>query len=86
MGNKCDMGDERRAVSTAEGETLAKEYNIKFFETSAKQGLGVEEIFLSLAINVKARMINEGITGIIVSGGRHVVANNLNDSKKKGCC
>ncbi len=36
IANKCDM--ENRAVSLEEGEALAKEYSIPFFETSAKQG------------------------------------------------
>ena len=35
LGNKCDMSD-KRAVSKEEGEKLAQEFNIDFFETSAK--------------------------------------------------
>lgn len=83
IGNKCDMSDQR-AVTTAEGEALAKEYNVPFFETSAKQGVNVEKAFISLATDVKARMIDEGITGISTEGHR-VVTKNSNGTKKD-CC
>ena len=36
VGNKSDIDD--RQVSTQEGERLAKEMGVKFFETSAKTG------------------------------------------------
>lgn len=48
IGNKSDMID-RRAISTKEGQELAKKHNIKFFETSAKEGTNVIEAFDTLA-------------------------------------
>ena len=42
IGNKCDIEDQRM-VTKEEGEKLAKEYDIKFFETSAKQDFQVGE-------------------------------------------
>jgi hypothetical protein len=47
-------------VATAEGEALAKEYQIHFFETSAKANLNVEEAFLTIATDAVHRMMNEG--------------------------
>ena len=44
VGNKCDLINERK-VSTQEGQNLANQYNIKFFETSAKEGTNVDELF-----------------------------------------
>jgi hypothetical protein len=44
VGNKSDMADEKRAVPYAKGQALADEYGIKFFETSAKENLNVEEV------------------------------------------
>jgi hypothetical protein len=38
------MADEKRAVPYAKGKALADEYNIRFFETSAKDNLNVEEV------------------------------------------
>ena len=44
VGNKCDLNNERK-VSIDKGQNLAKLYNIKFFEASAKEGTNVEELF-----------------------------------------
>ena len=41
VGNKCDRED--RKVSFEEGSKLAAEFNMKYFETSAKLNLGIEE-------------------------------------------
>ena len=47
FGNKNDL-KEHRQVKVSEGKTLAKKYNIKFFETSAKDGINIKEGFESL--------------------------------------
>jgi len=44
VGNKIDEKD-KRIISYDEGKNLAKELNIHFFETSAKTGKNVNEIF-----------------------------------------
>jgi Ras-related protein Rab-8A len=54
VGNKCDMEDKRQ-VSTAQGQNLAKEFNIKFFETSAKADINVEKAFQAIARDSKKR-------------------------------
>jgi len=46
VGNKSDMADEKRAVPYAKGKALADEYNIRFFETSAKDNINVEDVSL----------------------------------------
>ena len=51
VGNKCDLIDER-IISKEEGEKKAKEYNIKFFETSARNNINVKECFMSLIENI----------------------------------
>ncbi|GAB4824366.1 Ras- protein RABE1c [Ancistrocladus abbreviatus] len=56
VGNKADMDDSKRAVPTAKGQALADEYGIKFFETSAKTNLNVEEVFFSIARDIKQRL------------------------------
>jgi hypothetical protein len=55
IGNKSDCHYER-CISYAEGDNLAKEYNIHFFETSAKEIHNVEPAFLALATEVKNRL------------------------------
>eukprot|EP00218_Dolichomastix_sp_CCMP3274_P006602 CAMPEP_0170143460 /NCGR_PEP_ID=MMETSP0033_2-20121228/11068_1 /TAXON_ID=195969 /ORGANISM="Dolichomastix tenuilepis, Strain CCMP3274" /LENGTH=230 /DNA_ID=CAMNT_0010379909 /DNA_START=129 /DNA_END=821 /DNA_ORIENTATION=+ len=70
VGNKVDLGDEeaeagedgaeqqqrRRVVSTARGQALADEFGIKFFETSAKRNINVEQSFSTIAREVTARL------------------------------
>ena len=47
LGNKCDM-EENRQVTKEEGEKLAQQYNLSFFETSNKTGKNIEEAGLEL--------------------------------------
>ncbi|EMP28212.1 Ras-related protein Rab-13 [Chelonia mydas] len=42
LGNKCDM-ETKRKVQRERAEKLAKEHGIRFFETSAKSSVNVEE-------------------------------------------
>ena len=47
IGNKIDLENERQ-VSTEEGKALAEQYNLSFFETSAKSGYNVNEAFFTM--------------------------------------
>lgn len=49
IGNKCDVSESEREVSSEEGSKLADEHNIDFFETSAKTSHNVETAFKKLA-------------------------------------
>uniref|UniRef100_A0A9J7XI17 small monomeric GTPase n=1 Tax=Cyprinus carpio carpio TaxID=630221 RepID=A0A9J7XI17_CYPCA len=51
LGNKCDI-EAKRKVSKEIGEKLAKEHGIRFFETSAKSSINVEESFADLARDI----------------------------------
>ncbi|XP_048476335.1 ras-related protein Rab-13-like [Rhincodon typus] len=51
LGNKCDM-ENKRKVPKDKAEKLAKDHGIRFFETSAKSSLNVEEAFRSLAHDI----------------------------------
>jgi len=55
IGNKCDH-ESARQVSTDEGTKLADEYGVKFFETSAKNDINVNECFTTIAREAKARI------------------------------
>ena len=46
-GNKCHLQDEK-IVSKERGQNLADEYEMNFFETSAKNDINVTEAFRSL--------------------------------------
>ena len=54
VGNKTDLHD-RRQVTTEEGEALAAELRMKYYETSARENYNVDEAFMGLAAEVKRR-------------------------------
>ena len=98
VGNKCDLEKERE-VSEEEGKELAETNGMIFFETSAKTGKNVEEVFVESAKHI-AKKINEGYydldndsCGIKKGSGNtnNVVLNsgddnNKNEEDKKGPC
>lgn len=45
VGNKCDKTEERQ-ITEAEGKKCASDNHIHFYETSAKTGLNVNEVFM----------------------------------------
>ena len=56
VATKCDV--EERAVSELEGRKLGDEFGVPYFETSAKLGLGVNEVFEELAGAAARRKLN----------------------------
>ncbi|XP_075834429.1 ras-related protein Rab-13 isoform X1 [Microtus pennsylvanicus] len=58
LGNKCDM-EAKRKVQKEQADKLAREHGIRFFETSAKSSMNVDEAFNSLARDI-----------LLKSGGR----------------
>ena len=59
VGNKCDLNDKRQ-VSIEEGRELAEKNEMLFFETSAKDGINVDEIFSKTAQEI-AKKIEQGV-------------------------
>ena len=45
VGNKIDIKEEDRCVKTEDGKKLAEEFKLPFFESSAKIGININEIF-----------------------------------------
>jgi Ras-related protein Rab-2A len=100
VGNKSDLED-RRQVSTEEGQELADKYGILFYETSAKDGTNVSEIFQDSAEKI-AKNIEQGYYDLenencgIKQGvnrpGKNETNINLgnnnsnNNGRKNGCC
>ena len=99
VGNKCDLEKERE-VSEEEGKELAETNGMIFFETSAKTGKNVEEVFVESAKHI-AKKINEGYydldndsCGIKKGSGdtnNVVLGEDSNNNKKEenknsGCC
>eukprot|EP01092_Planopodium_desertum_P011377 TRINITY_DN51695_c0_g2_i1.p1 TRINITY_DN51695_c0_g2~~TRINITY_DN51695_c0_g2_i1.p1 ORF type:complete len:133 (-),score=25.16 TRINITY_DN51695_c0_g2_i1:60-458(-) len=93
IGNKCDL-DDKRVVEFEKGKALADEFGIKFAETSAKSAAGVEKAFISLAEDIKKRLIDTNSEKSASSIEREESGNikigatpTAGDAgKKKGCC
>lgn len=91
-GNKIDL--EKREVTTEEGEKLAKDYGIPFFEISNKEGINVTESCLALANKIVEQREAEANTNNSdntkdeskVEKGKKLDEVQANDKKKKKCC
>ena len=84
IGNKCDLAD--RMVEKERGEEMAKNLKIKYFETSALTGQGINEAFEELAKQIfKNKNPNENISrNISITYNKPEDA--LKKKKGKGCC
>ena len=51
IGNKSDLEDKRQ-VTTEEGQKFAEENNLNFYETSALNGNNIEDIFIQSATDL----------------------------------
>ena len=78
IGNKCDRTDKK--ISTGQGEALAKELGIQFFETRAKNKINVDETCYYIAKEIKDKRVGE------VQGIRDTIkVKDRKPPKKKGC-
>lgn len=53
VGNKCDLPEEQRRVTTEEGFALCAWLQVPFFEISAKAGINIEEAFFELVREIQ---------------------------------
>ena len=87
IGNKCDL-EEKRETSKEEAEKLAKEYEMDYFETSAKTGYNVNEAIEHLVETVLKK--KELITAIIKKKKEEkeeaIRIEEMNQKKKKNNC
>ena len=55
-GNKCDLPDNRKQISSAMGKGFADNHRLIFAETSAKSGEGIQVLFQKLAEEIYKKM------------------------------
>ena len=58
IGNKWDVSSNERVIPTSKGKNFASENNMLFFETSAKSGEGIKDLFVTIAHKVYEQMKN----------------------------
>ena len=58
VGNKCDVNSNERKVSKSQGKNFAAENNMFFFETSAKTGEGINDLFITIANKLYEKIKN----------------------------
>ena len=97
VGNKSDLNDIRE-VSYEEGKAFAKSHNMLFFESSAKTGDNINEIFTKSVTQISKNIVNNVYNLENESCGIRVGLNrdsfvlekenhdNNNKIKKKKCC
>jgi small GTP-binding protein len=78
VANKIDH--EERVVTVEEGEKLAKSFNLKIFESSAKENINVTEAFQEVIENISVNYSN------IMTGGTKLQNTKIITKEKKGCC
>ena len=80
VGNKSDLEDKRQ-VSTEEGQELAEKYGIPFYETSAKTGANINEIFYNSAEEI-VKKIEQNYYDLEEDCGIKLNINRQNKNKK----
>ena len=73
VGNKCDLTS-KKVVNMDDAKAYAETIGIPFLETSAKDSTNVEQAFITMAAEIKARMAQVCRHACIV----HLVHDNLN--------
>ena len=93
VGNKSDL-EGRRAVSYEEGQKFAEDNQLLFFETSAKDGSNIQEIFTESATNlvdkIESGQLNLDATDSGIKIGKYPKngGGEIKEKKKdnKNCC
>lgn len=81
VANKLDIADEKRIVTENEGEKIAKENNIEFFEASGSTGENVDKLFEAIGESVFKYLMEE--KGDYMNNNIKVTETS---NKKKKCC
>jgi len=88
VGNKADL-TAKRAVDYNTAKELADTLGIPFIETSAKNSANVDKAFITMASEIKNRMVSAGVTGsqlLTPSGPVLTPSSKVEISQKSSCC
>jgi len=70
VGNKCDLQNERK-VSVEEAKQIANKYGIEYIETSAKDTINIDGLFISTAKYLLSKQIGTTGTGKGTQNGKN---------------
>ena len=70
VGNKCDLAHSRQ-VSMEEAKEIANKYGIKYIETSAKDTINIDDLFISTAKYLLSKQIGGTGTGKGTQNGKN---------------
>ena len=91
VGNKTDLGNDKRQVTTEEGEEKANKDGLLFMECSAKAGYNVKSLFRKLATSLPGADATNG-SAAAGAGGSNVIdiklsqaPANLDEARGCGC-
>lgn len=84
IGNKCDWED-KRVISTEQGQALADELGIPFLEVSAKSNINIDKAFYSLAADIKTRLVDSAKNDTGATSGVNV-GEGANGGMGNKCC
>ena len=92
VGNKTDLGNDKRQVTTEEGEERATKDDLLFMECSAKAGYNVKSLFRKLATSLPGSADAANGGGAVGVGGSNLIdiklsqaPANLDEVKGCGC-
>ena len=85
VGNKCDLAH-RRVVEESVAREFAKEHNIDYIETSAKNATNVSEAFINIAKQVKDRIDANALSSGQEKRGVDLGSRSSVPTSSKGCC
>jgi small GTP-binding protein len=90
VGNKCDLENSRQ-VRKEEGNEIANKYGIKYIETSAKDTINIEDLFISTAKHLLSKQANNPVGGKGSQSGKtgiDLMNNNDQENSQNGgvCC
>merc|ERR1711907_696064 len=84
VGNKCDLVA-KKVVDAATAKEFADQLGIQFLETSAKAAQNVEEAFLTMASQIRARMVNTPGGGAGGKTNKITITPSQQVNHKNGC-
>ena len=82
VGNKLDLANEKRIITEEEGQKIANDNQILFFEASSCTGENVDNIFKLMGEKIYKRLMDEKSE----SSNTKINLNRKSNKGKKNCC